>query len=162
LTGRQRGRQARLVEVPLPSEAFGVIDFPALCRPPVIDVASAARWVEAVVRAAWEHHGHAYPRFVEMLLRLAAALEAEVRALMDAFRAATPEADGDAWARSVRDNFALAYAAGALACRVGIFPFAADVVLDRLRRCLLDALAHADAPAVAAAAQAEADAEAIR
>ncbi len=81
---------------------------------------------------------------------------------MNTFRKATPEADGDAWARSVRDNFALAYAAGALACRFEIFPFGPEMVLDALRRCLLDALAHAAAPALATAEQAKTDAEAIR
>ena len=162
LPPRRRGLQARLVEIPLPANGFGVIDYPELCQPPVRDDASAGRWVEAGDQAMRDHHGHAYPRFVRGLLKLGGALEAEVRALEEVFRAATPEADGDAWARSVRESFALAYAAGALACRFGIFPFAADVVLDRLRRCLLDALARADAPAVAAAAQAEADAEAIR
>lgn len=162
LSGRQRGHQARLVEIPLPAAGFGIVDRPELCQPPVADAASAGRWVEALVEAAREHHGHAYPRLVRRLLKRSGASEAEVLALMDAFRAATPEADTDAWARSVRDNFALGYAAGALACRFGIFPFGPEVVLDALRRCLLDALAHAAAPALAAAAQAKADAEAVR
>ncbi len=65
----------------------------------------------------------------------------------------------------MRDNFALAYAAGALACRFGIFPFGAEIVLDRLKRCLLDALTHAGVDAAAArdpAEEARADAKAVR
>ncbi len=162
LSGRQRGHQARLVEMPLPAAGFGIVDRPELCGPPVTDAASAGRWVEALVEAAWKHHGYAHRRFVGRLLKFGDTLEAEVHALMNIFRKATPEADGDAWARSMRDNFALGYAAGSLACQFGIFPFGPEAVLDALRRCLLDALAHAAAPALAAAALAEADAAAIR
>ncbi len=161
LPPRRRGLQARLVEIPLPANGFGVIDHPELCQPLVCDDASAGRWVEAADQAMKDHYGHAYPRLVRGLLKLGGALAAEVRALEEVFRAATPEAEANAWARSVRDNFALAYAAGALACRFGVFPFDAEIVLDRLRRCMLDALAHADAPGMAAAAQADADAEAV-
>jgi hypothetical protein len=161
LSGRQRGHQARLVEMPLPADGFGIVDRPELCDPPVTDAASAGRWIEALVAATWNHHGHAYPRLVRRFLKLGNRLESEVHASMNTFRAATPEADGDAWARSVRENFALAYATGELACRFGIFPFGPEVVLDALRRCLLDALAHAAAPALAAAAQAEADSNTI-
>ena len=159
LRGRPRGHQARLIEVPAPTEGFGVIDNPHLCSPPVSDAASAGRWIEALVRAAEAHHGHAFPRFVFRLTGLGDALGAEVRALADAFRAATPEADADPWARSLRDCFALVHAAGALACRFGVFPFEEAVVEDCLRRCLRDALAHAAAPATALA---EADAGAVR
>jgi hypothetical protein len=162
LPSRQRGQQARLIEVPSPDDGFGIIDHPVLCQPEVIDTASAGRWIEAVMRATEIHHGHAFPRFVHRLLKLGDALKADVRELMDAFRDATQEADGDRWARSLRDNFAVTYAAGALACRFGVFPFEAEVVQDRLRRCMLDALARADAPAIAAAAQVKTDAEAIR
>ena len=70
LPPRRRGLQARLVEIPLPANGFGIIDFPELCQPLVCDAASAGCWVEAADQAMKDHHGHVYPRFVRGLLKL--------------------------------------------------------------------------------------------
>jgi hypothetical protein len=162
LPERRRGLQARLADVPLPSKGFGVIDFPELCDPPVTDVKSAGEWVNATSDLLGQHHGHALPRFLRRLLERRKDLEKVARKLMEEFCKAVPELDNDAWARSLRDNFALLYAGGALACKFGIFPFGPETVLDGLRRCLLDAVAQAGASAEDSGAGVERDARTIQ
>jgi hypothetical protein len=129
LAGRHRAEATaasdRLITLRLSEDRqFGIFDYiPA-------EYPSASAFAEALKATAAEHYGHAFPRFIRLLVARRSRDEGQlrrwIRSRLEEFRRAVAADLDDGSALRVVDSFGLCYVAGRLAQRFKILPVSFD------------------------------------
>jgi len=91
--------------------------------------------------AAQLHHGHAMQAFVEHLLANQATFREEAATWIERFVRRTHLPSSEGAALHAARNFGLAYAAGRLAIRAGLFPWSDEELLRAILTCFQDGYA---------------------
>jgi putative DNA primase/helicase len=121
------GQQVRIVDVPADTGRHGL--FEALHG---YDGAGLARHLK---QASARQHGHAGPAFVEAIAADTGTMRETMAALIDEFRCRHCPNGADGQALRVAERFALAAAAGELASRQQILPWAPGQASEGVARC---------------------------
>jgi hypothetical protein len=146
-SSRLRGEEVRLSDVPATEPgASGIFDqLPASVRRE--DFASTTkRWAENLKRQAERHQGHALLRFLHRYLTDSSGLK-RLKAYKMEFETKTNIGRSDyAYAR-IQTNFAVVYAAAALAIDYKVVPWSKKATFEAIEKCLRLALGELDRPA---------------